>query len=102
MYSSPNRYSPIIQNLCFERDSYTCALCTCRASELHHIVPRSQGGHDTPHNLVSLCRIHHLVIHGERIAGERMTRLEAQQAVVEYIQDYYAEEIARGTFWWAG
>jgi 5-methylcytosine-specific restriction endonuclease McrA len=33
----------------------------------HHILRRSQGGQDTPDNLVTLCRAHHSAVH-EQIA----------------------------------
>lgn len=46
----------------------------CRAAEViripcagridpHHVKRRSQGGEDTPENLVSLCRAHHDWVH---------------------------------------
>jgi len=88
----------ILRHLTFERDSYSCILCDKAASEVHHVVPRSQGGRDTMHNLVSVCRVHHEVLHGTRIHGVRLTRLEAQQSVMEYLHDYYAEAIEQGYF----
>ena len=76
--------------LIFERDSYTCILCTGRASDIHHAIPRSQGGSNFPDNLVSLCRFHHIAAHGQRVHGIDMTSEEIEQAVVEYLADYYA------------
>lgn len=32
-----------------------CRLCPEAATNLHHIVPRSQGGDDVPENVVELC-----------------------------------------------
>ena len=29
----------------------------------HHVLRRSQGGQDTPDNLISLCRAHHSFVH---------------------------------------
>jgi len=64
---------PSIQNSAyrtaiFQRDGWTCVYCgsalpgynspsepTTRHATLDHIVPRSQGGHDLPHNLVTAC-----------------------------------------------
>lgn len=44
------------QNI-FKRDSFRCAYCGKREElTLDHIVPRSQGGIDSWHNLVSACQ----------------------------------------------
>lgn len=45
-----------------ERDDYRCRApgCTARKHlEVHHIVFRSQGGSETPDNLITLCHAHH-------------------------------------------
>ena len=76
----------------FERDSYTCILCSAWASDLHHVIPRSQGGSNYPDNLVSLCRCHHMVIHGQRVHGIDMTTEECRRALLEYVCDFYAEK----------
>ena len=74
-----------------ERDSYACIFCDARASDLHHVIPRSQGGTNYPDNLISVCRCHHMVLHGNTIPGIDWTREELQQAAVEYVCDYYAD-----------
>ena len=39
--------------------------CASRATEVHHRLRRSQGGTDTPDNLVALCHdCHHVRVHG--------------------------------------
>lgn len=38
-----------------ERDGYKCRNCGEFAVELYHIKPRSEGGSDTPENLITLC-----------------------------------------------
>jgi 5-methylcytosine-specific restriction endonuclease McrA len=85
-----------------ERDSYTCILCSRPGSDLHHVKPRSQGGRDVIWNLVSVCRVHHLILHGQRVRGEALGMAEARQTVLEYVSDYYAEEIERGRVRWPG
>ncbi|ACX51981.1 HNH endonuclease [Ammonifex degensii KC4] len=46
----------------------TCVLCGSRKDlQVHHLVPRSKGGTDTPANLVVLCRECHRKLH----AGHR-------------------------------
>ena len=52
------------------RDGYTCQCgkrgCTDKL-EVHHIVPRSEGGSDAPENLITLCSKHHKVLHAGKI-----------------------------------
>ena len=39
------------------RDGWRCRRCQSRENlTLHHIVRRSEGGSDTPKNLIALCR----------------------------------------------
>ena len=48
-----------------ERDGFTCqaAGCCWRAVDIHHETPRSKGGNHRAENLVSLCRVHHALVH---------------------------------------
>ena len=81
-----------LRNLIFERDSYTCVLCEAAPSDLHHVLPRSRGGADSPFNLVSVCRFHHELLHGSKIRGIELSTEEAKQAVIEYLDDLYASQ----------
>ena len=45
-----------LRHAVYERDSYTCVLCTNGAMDLHHVTPKSLGGENRVGNLVSLCR----------------------------------------------
>lgn len=52
----------------FARDGYRCQaqileVCTFRADEAHHILPRGRGGTDTLENLVTLCWYCHRHVH---------------------------------------
>lgn len=38
------------------RDKRICYLCGLRATEVDHIIPRSQGGKSIPLNLKAVCR----------------------------------------------
>jgi hypothetical protein len=45
-----------------QRDGWQCAAPGCssrRGLEVHHIVPRAQGGSSEPSNLITLCSLHH-------------------------------------------
>jgi hypothetical protein len=37
------------------RFGWTCMLCGCPASDVHHIIPLSHGGRDIPENRIILC-----------------------------------------------
>jgi len=87
---NPSGRSDYLRWVVFERDSYTCVLCRGRACDLHHVITRAQGGRDTPDNLVSLCRFHHLAAHGQRVDGIELTAEEIEQAIFEYMADYQA------------
>lgn len=81
----------------YKRDHYRCALCDSpRAIQIHHVIPRSQGGSDKPENLITLCMYCHGAIHGTRWPDmpEWMERRDLEQMAVEYVADYYA-----GSWW---
>ena len=47
-----------------ERDGWRCQTCGSREGlEVHHIEPRSQLGHDTEENLITLCHNCHREVH---------------------------------------
>lgn len=86
----------------YRRDGYRCALCdSTRYLQIHHVVPRGQGGTDSPHNLITLCSDCHALAHGTNLRDWVDVDQEAiQQAIIEYLADYYAGE---GYLWspWA-
>jgi len=48
------------RRLVLQRDNNRCTLCGSTSDlEVHHIVPRSEGGTNDPDNLVTLCAICH-------------------------------------------
>ena len=59
---------PKMRRFILNRDG-GCVIDGCNSSyriEVHHIIPRSQGGTHDPHNLAALCWWHHQVeIHGQ-------------------------------------
>lgn len=47
-----------------ERDGWRCQYCgTTQNLEVHHLVPRSQGGDDDAQNLITLCARCHGDVH---------------------------------------
>jgi 5-methylcytosine-specific restriction endonuclease McrA len=55
---------------------------------MHHFTPRSQGGRNSPYNLVALCRQCHVLAH----EGSREERDKIEYRVAEYLGDFYAED----------
>lgn len=104
----------------YRREGYRCALCdSARYIQIHHIIPRSQGGGNHPHNLIALCSDCHALAHGLDLRGlgegdgaatwartERTAEIEGlldiekdrpvDVAIVEYMSDYYA---CQGVIW---
>ena len=67
--------SPSVRERVLERDGWSCKApgCSMRKNlDVHHVVFRSDSGGDEPGNLVSLCRVHHDLVHRGicRISGE--------------------------------
>ena len=94
----------------YRRDGYRCALCdSTRYLQIHHYCKRSLGGNDTPHNLITLCADCHALahgtylqdwqlatryVHGLPVVEPQITQEDVDQAIAEYLADYYAPE------WW--
>ncbi|GHU96518.1 hypothetical protein FACS1894208_11260 [Clostridia bacterium] len=87
-YWKPRTKHNNLKDIVFERDSYTCVLCENAAVDAHHVLHKSQGGRDIPQNLVSICRLHHMMLHGQ--VGDATDREDAEQRILEYVSDYYA------------
>lgn len=86
----------------YKRDGYRCALCdSTRGIQIHHVLPRGQGGGDWPWNLITLCSCCHALAHGQITAVvkevfedgslDEMRPGDIKQQIVEYLSDYYAE-----------
>ncbi|MCA9573134.1 MAG: HNH endonuclease, partial [Myxococcales bacterium] len=58
-----------------QRDGRRCVVpgCTCRLwVDLHHVAPWSRGGGHEESNLVTLCTVHHRLVHDGVLAVERV------------------------------
>ena len=86
----------------YRRDGYRCALCdSTRFLQIHHVVPRGEGGTSSPMNLICLCSDCHALAHGTNLRDWVDVDQDAIcHAIVEYLADYYAGE---GYLWspWA-
>jgi 5-methylcytosine-specific restriction endonuclease McrA len=59
------------------RDSYTCQSCKAKETKLHvhHILFRSNGGSDSPDNLITLCETCHHDLHQQKDAQKLSLKL---------------------------
>lgn len=83
----------------YRRDGWRCALCdSTKYIQIHHIVKRSEGGSNHPHNLITLCADCHALAHGMDLRGLADVEMDrpVDQAIVEYMADLYAEQ---GVVW---
>ena len=78
----------------YRRDGFACALCgDTRRLQIHHVIPRSEGGSDDPMNLICLCMWCHADAHGHSLRDPKpdwITPEWIEQACVEYVSDLYA------------
>lgn len=88
-----------VRKAVYRRDGWRCALCdSTKYIQIHHIVKRSQGGGNHPHNLITLCADCHALAHGMDLRGLMDVEMDrpVDQAIVEYMADLYACE---GVVW---
>lgn len=82
--------SKALRKAIYKRDGYRCALCDCtRGLQIHHMIPRGKGGAGIPYNLITLCSYCHSHAHGRPLYDTPMTAEDVQQAILEYLSDYY-------------
>lgn len=87
----------------YRRDGYRCALCdSTQTIQIHHYIPRGQGGSSSPHNLITLCSACHAHVHGHPQYDTTFTQEDVEQMVVEYLSDYYVETTGEWNPWSAG
>lgn len=87
--------SNTVRKSIYKRDNYSCAICgSTRGLQIHHCMPRSQGGTNSPQNLITLCWRCHAVAHGTRFPEmpDYMSGVEMHEACIEYLADYYAPD----------
>ncbi|HWO14986.1 MAG TPA: HNH endonuclease [Polyangiaceae bacterium] len=61
---------PAVRRRVLERDQHRCQIPGCRHTldlDVHHIVPRADGGTHDPRYLITLCGAHHRAIHAGRL-----------------------------------
>lgn len=76
-----NREFQKMRRVVYERDGGMCVLCGAIASDVHHIIFRSQMGTNDADNLVCLCRECHAMAHGVKA---KEVRAELQKITRRY------------------
>lgn len=86
--------TPAARKAIYRRDRYACALCDDNHGlQIHHVMKRSQGGSNHPHNLITLCWRCHAVVHGTWFPEYGyMGKTELHEACIEYLADMYAPD----------
>lgn len=81
-----------VRKMIYRRDGYRCALCdSTRYLQIHHVIPRGEGGSDYPENLITLCSVCHGQAHGVNVYGHPdFDPAHMEQECVEYVSDLYA------------
>jgi 5-methylcytosine-specific restriction endonuclease McrA len=70
----PQAYAAL-RSAVLQRDGWRCQWCgSLTGVEVHHLIHRSQGGADSPENLLSLCVHCHALAHNTQGAFARTTR----------------------------
>jgi hypothetical protein len=77
--------TPAVRRAVLARDHEQCTVPGCTSAsflDVHHLVPRSEGGAHDPDRLVTLCGAHHRALHhGQlRIEGNVATRVTYRHA----------------------
>ena len=55
-YQKGNLYQQKLRSFIFSCSNGKCVYCGAKATEIDHVIPRSSGGTNSVHNLVSSCR----------------------------------------------
>ncbi len=75
-----------------------CVHCGQRLFELHHIMPRSQGGDDVPENLAPLCRLHHGILEGHESGWQQVAASVRKYVMTDSDRRRYQEQHAGESF----
>lgn len=79
-----------IRRMIYRRDGFACALCgDPRRLQLHHYIPRSRGGGNTPRNLVTLCMYCHAAVHGTKLTELYIPPEDVEEESDKYLSDLY-------------
>ena len=105
-YQQGPLYQNKLRNFIFSRSGGKCVYCGAKATEIDHVIPRSNGGTDSTYNLVASCRSCNkkksnlsLKEFGKKV-GKDFSKLEPKKlpkdaAIVQSARNYMVREITK-------
>ena len=105
-YQQGNLYNKNLRDFIFSKTKGRCAYCGAKAEEIDHVVARSNGGTDSPYNLVASCRAcnekkSNLTLKAfGKIMNKNYSHLEPKKlpknaAIVQSARNYMVKEISK-------
>lgn len=105
-YQQGNLYNKNLREFIFSKTKGRCAYCGAKATEVDHVVPRSNGGTNSTYNLVASCRScnekkSNLTLKAfGKLMGRDYSHLEPKKlpkdaAIVQSARNYTIKEISK-------
>ena len=83
-----NAFPKKVRDRIMEENNHCCQSCGRRATQIHHVQPRSRSGRGVYTNGMAICNDCHTKIHQDN----EMMRFWQQLYETEYGKDYYKDE----------
>ena len=105
-YQQGPLYQNKLRSFIFSRSGGKCVYCGAKATEIDHVIPRSNGGTNSTYNLVATCRACNqmksnlsLKEFGKKV-GKNFSKLEPKKlpkdaAIVQIARNYMVNEITK-------
>ena len=105
-YQQGNLYKTELRSFIFSRSNSKCVYCGAKATEIDHVIPRSNGGTNSTYNLVASCRAcnerkSNLTLKAfGKLMGKDYSHLEPKKlpkdaAIVQSARNYTVKEITK-------
>lgn len=105
-YQQGNLYQQKLRSFIFNRSNGKCVYCGAKATEIDHVIPRTQGGTNSTYNLVASCKScnqmkSNLTLKAfGKLVGKDFSKLEPKKlprdaAIVQSARNYMVKEITK-------
>ena len=105
-YQQGNLYQQKLRSFIFNRSNDKCVYCGAKATEIDHVIPRSNGGTNSTYNLVASCRACNQMKSNKtlkefgKLMGKNYSHLEPKKlpkdaAIVQSARNYMIKEITK-------
>lgn len=105
-YQQGNLYQQKLRSFIFGRAGGKCVYCGAKATEIDHVIPRSNGGTNSTYNLVASCRScnqkkSNLTLKAfGKLVGKDFSKLTPKKlpkdaAIVQSVRNYMVKEITK-------